>query len=80
MSVLERYGDLLRSGIDPFAVLEAASESILITSADLEKVIRAATEPFEDKEVAKFSIGGPHVQIASGAVISFAYSLSPHSR
>ena len=37
MSTLERHGDLERSGIDPFAVLEAASESILITTADLER-------------------------------------------
>ena len=40
------------------------------TSADLGKIVRAATEPFDDKEVAKFSIGGPDIQIASGAVIS----------
>ena len=46
------------------------------TSADLEKVIRAATEPFDDKDVAKFSIGGPHIQIASGAVISLAMTLN----
>ncbi|MFO0994733.1 MAG: adenylate/guanylate cyclase domain-containing protein [Hyphomicrobiales bacterium] len=35
MTIRERYRALERSGIDPFAVLEAASESILITSADL---------------------------------------------
>ena len=46
------------------------------TSADLGKVVRAATEPFDDKEVAKFSIGGPSIQIASGAVISFAMTLN----
>lgn len=46
------------------------------TSADLEKVIRAATEPFDDTEVAKFSIGGPRIQITSGAVISFAMTLN----
>ena len=46
------------------------------TSADLEKIVRAATEPFDDKEAAKFSIGGPSVQIASGAVISFAMTLN----
>ncbi len=32
MSILGRYGDLEIIGIDPFAVLEAASESILITN------------------------------------------------
>lgn len=36
MSILGRYGDLESSGIDPFAVLEAASESILITTTDLD--------------------------------------------
>lgn len=46
------------------------------TSADLEKVIRAATEPFDDTELAKFSIGGPRIQITSGAVISFAMTLN----
>ena len=46
------------------------------TSADLGNVIRAATEPFDDKEVAKFSIGGPRIQIASGAVISFTMTLN----
>jgi two-component sensor histidine kinase len=46
------------------------------TSADLEEVIRAAIEPFDDKEVAKFSISGPRIQIASGAVISFAMALN----
>ncbi|MBL8908637.1 MAG: PAS domain S-box protein [Rhizobiales bacterium] len=37
MSILGRYGDLESTGIDPFAVLEAASESILITTADLDR-------------------------------------------
>ena len=35
-----------------------------------------ATEPFDNKEVRKFSIAGPDIRIASGAVIAFAMTLN----
>ena len=43
---------------------------------DLRKLIRVATEPFDNPDVAKFSIEGPDVQIASGAVIALAMTLN----
>ncbi len=46
------------------------------TGTDLRKLIRAATEPFDNPDVAKFSIEGPDVQIASNAVIAIAMMLN----
>jgi two-component sensor histidine kinase len=42
------------------------------SSADLEKIVRGATEAFDDPDAAKFSITGPDIRIASGAVIAIA--------
>src|ERR1700739_1179441 len=39
------------------------------TAAELAKIVRGATEPFDNPDTPKFSIDGPDVQIASGAVI-----------
>jgi two-component sensor histidine kinase len=46
------------------------------TSADLRKIVRGATEAFDDPDQAKFSIEGPDVRIASGAVIAIAMTLN----
>jgi two-component sensor histidine kinase len=46
------------------------------SSADLRKIVRGAIEPFDNPDVAKFSIEGPDVQIASGAVIAIAMTLN----
>jgi two-component sensor histidine kinase len=46
------------------------------TSASMEKIIRGATEAFDNPDVAKFSIEGPDVQITSGAVIAIAMTLN----
>src|ERR1700733_8812195 len=46
------------------------------TSADLRKIVRGAIEPFDNPDLAKFSIEGPDVQIASGAVIAIAMTLN----
>ena len=46
------------------------------SSADLEKIVRGATEAFDDPDAAKFSIAGPDIQIASGAVIAIAMTLN----
>jgi two-component sensor histidine kinase len=46
------------------------------SNADLEEIIRGATEPFDDKGAAKFSIGGPNIRIASSAVIAIAMTLN----
>jgi two-component sensor histidine kinase len=46
------------------------------TSADLGKVIRGATEAFDDPGAAKFTIDGPAISIASGAVIAIAMTLN----
>jgi two-component sensor histidine kinase len=45
-------------------------------SADLEKIVRGATEAFDNPDVPKFAIGGPHVRMTSGAVIAFAMTLN----
>src|SRR5277367_765433 len=42
------------------------------SSADLRKIVWSAIEPFDNPDTAKFSIEGPDVQIASGAVIAIA--------
>ena len=46
------------------------------SSADLQKIVRGATEAFDNPDVAKFSIDGPDVQITSGAVIAIAMTLN----
>ena len=46
------------------------------TSADLGKIVRAATEPFDNPDAPKFSIAGPEIQITSGAVIAIAMTLN----
>jgi two-component sensor histidine kinase len=46
------------------------------TSADLGKVVRGATEAFDNPDAAKFTIGGPTIPITSGAVIAIAMTLN----
>lgn len=46
------------------------------TSADLGKIVRGATEAFENPDLPKFSIQGPPIQISSGAVIAVAMTLN----
>jgi len=46
------------------------------TGADLGKMIRGATEAFDNPDVPKFTISGPDVPIASGAVIAIAMTLN----
>ena len=46
------------------------------TSADLGKIVRGATEAFDDPDAPKFSIQGPEIRIASGAVIAIAMTLN----
>src|ERR1700720_737391 len=46
------------------------------TSADLGKVVRGATEAFDNPDVPKFSIAGPDVRMTSGAVIAIAMTLN----
>ena len=46
------------------------------TSADLGKIVRGATEAFDDPDAPKFSIAGPDVRMASGAVIAIAMTLN----
>jgi two-component sensor histidine kinase len=46
------------------------------TSADLGKIVRAATEAFDDLDEPKFLIGGPDIEITSGAVIAIAMTLN----
>jgi two-component sensor histidine kinase len=46
------------------------------TSADLGKIIRAATEAFDKPDEPKFSIAGPDIQMTSGAVIAVAMTLN----
>lgn len=46
------------------------------SSADLGNIVRGATQPFNDTDSAKFSIVGPDIQIASGAVIAIAMTLN----
>ncbi len=46
------------------------------TSADMRKIVQGAIEPFDNPDLAKFSIEGPDVQIASGAVIAIAMTLN----
>jgi two-component sensor histidine kinase len=46
------------------------------TSADLGKIVRGATEAFDDPDVPKFTIAGPGVRMTSGAVIANAMTLN----
>jgi two-component sensor histidine kinase len=46
------------------------------TGAELAKIVRGATEPFDSADRPRFSIKGPDVQIASGAVIAIAMTLN----
>jgi hypothetical protein len=42
------------------------------TSADLGKIVRGATEAFDNPDLPRFSIDGPSIQITSAAVIAIA--------
>lgn len=46
------------------------------TSADLEKIVRGATEAFDNPDLPKFTIAGPDVRLTSGAVIAIAMTLN----
>lgn len=46
------------------------------TSADLGKIVRGATEAFDNPDAPKFTIAGPDVRMMSGAVIAIAMTLN----
>src|SRR5438270_13197250 len=46
------------------------------TSADLGKIVRGATEAFDNPDLPRFSIEGPSIRITSGAVIAVAMTLN----
>ena len=46
------------------------------TSADLGKIVRGATEAFDNPDTPKFTIAGPDVRMKSGAVIAVAMTLN----
>ncbi len=46
------------------------------TSADLAKIVRRATEAFDNPDVPRFTIAGPDVRVTSGAVIAIAMTLN----
>src|SRR3982074_72048 len=46
------------------------------TGADMRKIVSGATEPFDNADRPRFSIDGPDVEIASGAVIAIAMTLN----
>jgi two-component sensor histidine kinase len=46
------------------------------TSASLAHIVHGATEPYDSEGTGKFSIQGPDLQIASGAVIALAMTLN----
>ncbi len=46
------------------------------SSADLGQIIRGATEAFDNPDAPKFTISGPDVRMASGAVIAIAMTLN----
>jgi two-component sensor histidine kinase len=46
------------------------------SSADLTKIIRSATEAFDNPDVPKFTLAGPDVQMTSAAVIAIAMTLN----
>ena len=45
-------------------------------NASLEQTLRGATEPYDSKKGGRFTIAGPSVRIASGAVIALAMTLN----
>jgi two-component sensor histidine kinase len=46
------------------------------TSADLGKIVRGATEAFDNPDMPKFTIAGPDLRMTSGAVIAIAMTLN----
>jgi two-component sensor histidine kinase len=46
------------------------------TSADLGKIVRGATEAFDNPDAPKFTIDGPDVRMTSGAVIAISMTLN----
>ncbi len=46
------------------------------TSADLGKIVRGATEAFDNPDMPKFTIAGPDVRMTSGGVIAIAMTLN----
>jgi two-component sensor histidine kinase len=46
------------------------------TSADLGKIVRGATEAFDNPDAPKFSAQGPDIRMTSGAVIAIAMTLN----
>jgi two-component sensor histidine kinase len=46
------------------------------SSADLDKIVRGATEAFDNPDLPRFSVEGPRIQITSGAVIAIAMTLN----
>jgi two-component sensor histidine kinase len=42
------------------------------SSTSLAHIVRSATEPYENRDAARFSISGPDIQIVSGSVIALA--------
>jgi two-component sensor histidine kinase len=46
------------------------------SSADLGKIVRGATEAFDNPDMPKFTITGPDVRVTSGAVIAIAMTLN----
>jgi two-component sensor histidine kinase len=46
------------------------------SSADLEKIVHGATEAFDNPDMPKFTIRGPHIPVTSGAVIAIAMTLN----
>ena len=46
------------------------------SSANLGKIVRGATEAFDDPEAPKFNMAGPDVEMNSGAVIAIAMTLN----
>ena len=46
------------------------------TGADLGKIVRGATEAFDNPDMPKFTIAGPDVRMASSAVIAIAMTLN----
>jgi two-component sensor histidine kinase len=46
------------------------------SSADLGKIVRGATEAFDNPDAPKFTISGPAIQMTSGAVIAIAMTLN----
>jgi two-component sensor histidine kinase len=46
------------------------------TGADLAKIVRGATEAFDNPDTPKFTIAGPDVRMTSGAVIAIAMTFN----